>query len=321
VRNLLLVLACGCTVVDPFDASDPSESEVVSLSVIPPCPTGQWCLETPPASAAGIRMNEVWAFDEDDVFAVGHFGTILRRVNGNDWYAMSSGTTAHLTAVWGTSPSDVWVGGTTSTLLHYDGSSWSQISTSLSNIDSISGSGPSDVWFVGGGGAMHWDGSDFTTAFGGATLLSVSASGSNDVWISGESVYVRHYNGTSWSTHSPPLVPLQVGSTFKAVFARTPDDVWAAGTVLRSETMRWNGSSWRVYGTDVKGALLRSISGQSANDVWGVGNIRVAHFDGGTTWTTETPFGTSGVTLWAITTVPGHAWIVGSNGLIAHRAL
>ena len=315
MRYLVLVLACGCTVVEPFAASDPDESEV-SLSLIEACPTGQWCIETPPAEVATTKLHGVWAIDEDDVFAVGNGGTILRRVNGNDWFAMSSGTTTNLTTVWGSSSSDVWVGSTSSLVLHYDGTSWSQISAPISNVDSIWGSSSSSVWFIGSGVTMHWDGSSFTATSGTTTLLSVSGTGANDAWIGGANIYLRHYNGTAWLTSMPQLS----GSTYRAVFARTPTDAWAAGVVPKYETTHWDGAKWTPYKTDVRGAFMISISGQSANDVWAVGSGRVAHWTGGPSWSTELPFG-SNVSLWAITTVPGHAWIVGNDGLIAHRAL
>lgn len=45
--------------------------------------------------------------------------------NGRDgdtlWSAMSSGTTADLHAVWGSSSSDVFAVGTDGTILHYEG--------------------------------------------------------------------------------------------------------------------------------------------------------------------------------------------------------
>ena len=42
-----------------------------------------------------------------------------------EWRQMYSGTTTQLWDVWGSSPSDVFVVGDNSTILHYDGTSWS----------------------------------------------------------------------------------------------------------------------------------------------------------------------------------------------------
>ena len=315
MRRLLLLLACGCTVADPFAASDPDESEVVSLSVIEPCPAAQWCVEPPPPSVAPtITLRAVWAIDEDDVFAVGDAGTILRRVNNTDWYPMQSGTTSNLLGVWGSSSSDVWAGGASSTLLHYDGTSWSQVSTQIPNVDSIWGSGPSDVWFVGSTRVLHWNGSGLANAasFTGP-LLAVSGSGPNDVWVTGANTYMHHYNGTSWS-----LVFPGAGSTYFAVFARTATEVWAGSVTPGKETTRWNGINWTPYKADAR-VFFHSIAGEAANDLWAAGNSLVGHWTGGPTWTTEHPFG-DGVLL-SVTTVPGHLWVVGDGALIAHRAL
>lgn len=317
MRGLLLLLACGCTVADPF-ASDPEKSEVASLSLIEACPVGQWCVEAPPAELAAVNLHAVWALDENDVFAVGDGGAIIRRVNGNDWFQMASGTTTKLLSVWGSSASDVWVGSASSVLLHYDGTSWSQVTAPISNVDSIWGLSPTDAWFVGSSTVMHWNGSSFALASGvTGTLDRVSGTGPNDVWVSTENSYLRHYNGTLWST----MAPGSVGVSFRTVFARTATDVWAATFMPRLETTRWNGSKWTPYRTDVKGAFLSSISGQSANDVWGAGNSRIAHWTGsGGMWFTEEPFGID-ATLWSVTTVPGHAWVVGDSGVIGHRLL
>jgi hypothetical protein len=48
---------------------------------------------------------------------VGYGGTILH-YNGTSWSSVSSGTTRFLFGVWGTSASDVWVVGDVGTILH-----------------------------------------------------------------------------------------------------------------------------------------------------------------------------------------------------------
>ena len=313
MRALLLLLVVGCTVAEPF-AGGPEESEVAQRSVIEVCPTGQWCIESPPPEIPSTAMlHAVWALDENDVFAVGDGGAILRRLNGTDWFAMPSGTTSNLRSVWGSGPSDVWAGGVSGTLLHYNGTSWSLVSAPIPNVDAIWGTGPNHVWFVGSSTALRWNGSSFT-AFGfGGTLLSVSGTSPTDVWVTGENMYLRRYNGQTWTKMMPP----GTGMSYFAVFARTFTDVWAATTIPRMETTRWNGTSWNVYKTDVRGLFFKSVAGESANDIWATGNSRVSHFTG-TTWTSEEPFGPD-QTLWSVTTAPGHVWVVGDDALIAHR--
>jgi hypothetical protein len=318
VRGLLLALACGCTVADPNAARDPEESEVSSLSTIAACPTGQWCVETPNDMTRGPRLHAVSAVDASDVFAVGDNGTILRRQDDTEWIAMASGTNANLRSVWAISSSDVWAGGPSGTLLHFDGTSWSSVGAPMPTVDAIWGSSSSNVWFVGSTVVLRWNGSSFTTfGIGAVALASVSGTGPSDVWVSGESANLRRYNGTSWTT----IVP-GIGSTMWAVLAVATNDVWAAGMIPGRETTHYNGIKWTTIKTSLSSsntAQFKSMSAEATNDVWGVGNSKIGHWNG-TAWSVEEPFGTE-QNLWSVSTAPGHVWIVGEGGLIAHRAL
>ena len=61
-----------------------------------------------------------------------------------------------LSAVWGSSGSDVFAVGGGGTILHYDGSSWSGMSSGTSNgLAGVWGSSGSDVFAVGGGAAQY----------------------------------------------------------------------------------------------------------------------------------------------------------------------
>jgi hypothetical protein len=75
-----------------------------------------------------------------------------------------SGTTKFLKSVWGapsnggTASKDVWAVGEVGTILHWDGTSWSE-SPSGTNEDlaDVWGSGAHDVWAVGySGNILHW---------------------------------------------------------------------------------------------------------------------------------------------------------------------
>jgi len=45
----------------------------------------------------------------------------------SDWTPIDSGTTAPFSSVWGSSGSDVFVGGVGGIMRHYDGSTWSEM--------------------------------------------------------------------------------------------------------------------------------------------------------------------------------------------------
>lgn len=304
-----ILLLVGCVTLDPDDEVAPALS--TSQGFVTACPAGTWCVETAPVSSSTL-LHGVWAATADDVFAVGDGGTILRRTN-DVWSAMASGTTSNLRAVWGSSSTDVWVGGASQTLIHFDGVSWSRVGGATADINAAWGSSANDAWFVGGGFVMHASGGQVSSTSFPGTLLSVSGTGPGDVWATGESLNVRRYNGTVWTTTTTGL-----GTTHLAVLAISPDDAWASAALPGKEAAHWDGSKWTIVGTGR--AVFNFMAALGKNDVWGVGTaLRVGHWTG-SAWTVEQPFGTVG-SLWSVTTVPGHAWLVGDGGLIAHRSL
>jgi len=310
MRWVYLVLLAGCVTQEPDPGGDPQTGEWQGM--VTACSSGTWCVETAPVSS-GTLIHGVWAVSAEDVFAVGDSGIILRRTN-DTWTTMTSGITANLIAVWGSSSSDVWAGGIAGKLLHFNGTAWSAVSGVTTDVNAIWGSSASDVWFVGQGTAVHWNGSAFSAMSGlGGTLLAVAGTGPSDVWITGESSNVRHFNGTSWTTALTGVSP----SMF-TVHAVGANDVWVSNSVSGKETVHWNGSKWTAVSAGK--AVFNSMSSLDADDIWGVGPLhRTGHWDG-SAWTVEQPLGTTG-TLWGVTTVPGHAWFVGDGGLIAHRSL
>ena len=62
----------------------------------------------------------MWGSSASDVFAVGQNGTILH-YDGSSWSSMSSGTSNELLGVWGSSASDAFAVGSWSTILDYSG--------------------------------------------------------------------------------------------------------------------------------------------------------------------------------------------------------
>jgi len=102
----------------------------------------------------GDGLAGVWGSSGSDVFAVGWDGTILH-YDGSSWSSMSSGTSNGLAEVWGSSGSDVFAVGSWGTIVHYDGSSWSSMSSDTSHrLEGVWGSSGSDVFAVGNYGTI-----------------------------------------------------------------------------------------------------------------------------------------------------------------------
>ena len=98
---------------------------------------------------SGARIVDVWGSSSSDVFAVGVNGTILH-YDGTSWSAMTSGTTVLLYGIWGSSASDVFAAGVSGTILHYNGTTWSAMTSGTGySLYGIWGSSGSDVFAVG----------------------------------------------------------------------------------------------------------------------------------------------------------------------------
>lgn len=132
----------------------------------------------------------IWA-DEHEVVAVGPEGNV-QRLRGDTWTVENVGNIARLTAVWGRSGQDLFVGTFGGALLHFDGSRWSEIAqlggvtcSARIPIEHIWGAG-SHVWVHTSSQLSRWDGSALTT-FGNWTCSSLMALDRiNNVWGTAE---------------------------------------------------------------------------------------------------------------------------------------
>ena len=187
---------------DALDASTDDAGDVQPRT----CSEDDVCHTTLPPKSF---LRDVWSAGDGVVWAVGWSdrqliaapGTILRW-DGKAW-ASQFKAEGRLNAIWGSSPTDIWVGGDGG-LFHGTGPSsaaitWTKVRTEP--IQSIWGSGPNDVWAVGhtkdwrvffDGKVLHYQG---PSADGGdgweidpissraAAYVKVWGSSADDVWI------------------------------------------------------------------------------------------------------------------------------------------
>jgi hypothetical protein len=102
----------------------------------------------------GGVLRGVWAGAPNDVFAVGldENGGFIIHNDGSSWSRMDSPPTPNgLADVWGSSGSDVYAVGE-ETILHYDGSRWTQVSQEGG--EEVFGLSSTDVYVVGGNGSV-----------------------------------------------------------------------------------------------------------------------------------------------------------------------
>ncbi len=70
-----------------------------------------------------FHPQAIWGSGADDVWVVGSSGTVVR-YNGEAWEEIETPFTSRLNSVTGTGPDDVWVGGLENIIAHYDGTQW-----------------------------------------------------------------------------------------------------------------------------------------------------------------------------------------------------
>lgn len=99
-----------------------------------------------PVSSVFIdRLTSIWGSSSGEVLMVGARG-ILGGKPGQ-WRVPTQVTEEHLGASWFGSASDIWVGGTNGTLIHWDGMKWSPTASGTTEVvTSLWGSSSDQVW-------------------------------------------------------------------------------------------------------------------------------------------------------------------------------
>jgi hypothetical protein len=135
--------------------------------------------------------------------------------------------------------------------------------------------------------AMHWDGSSWSVVSTGIlnqSLVSVSAVSSNDVWAVGNDraglyVITMHWNGSNWSVvNIPEIANNQIyGSDVVGI---SSNDAWVVGYYESLETggtvplmLHWDGTQWTEFERDwgVAPDFLTAVAAVSGKDVWTTG--------------------------------------------------
>jgi hypothetical protein len=198
-------------------------------------------------------------------------------------------------------------------ILHWDGTSWTQLpspnpgglSDVLSGVAAISAS---DAWAVGyyyNGTALrtlilHWDGTSWTQVSSPNTgtdnvLSSVSAASASNAWAVGyynngtaRQTLTEHWNGSYWKrVASPNPGGTSHDNILNKVASTSATNAWAVGTynngtAPQTLTEHWNGSYWkRVASPDPGGTsrdnTLNGVAAIAGGDAWAVGYYYLRH--------------------------------------------
>ena len=212
----------------------------------------------------------------------------------------------YINAIWGTSASDIWVGGTNgpNALQRWNGTSWTSTAYGT-DVLGLWGTSATNVYAVGSTKIQHFDGTSWTdlTSNASSPLLSVWGSSASDIYAGGfAGTLVHSTDGVTFS--SVPSTGIGV-EPISAIWGTSSTDVWVGATFV----YHWNGAAWAPVNTGVSN--LRAIWGSSSTDIWmGATSGNMAHLSGGT-WTT-----------WAVGSADvGGIWGTGANDVyMANRA-
>jgi len=204
---------------------------LVLLLVLPFVVSGapyEWIVVSNPIQNEATALTDVYMLSSSDGWAVGTGGKILHW-NGATWSVVSSPTGETLNSVFMISSTDGWIVGHDGTILHWDGTTWNDVSIPPS-----------------------------------FTLWDVFMLSNNNGWAVGAAGIIIKWDGTSWSPITSPTT-----SALYSVFMISPTDGWAVG---EGEIIHWGGSSWSPVDDPLTENVYRSVFMIDSNEGWAVGS-------------------------------------------------
>jgi hypothetical protein len=280
----------------------------------------------PVASGTTRDLLGIWGSGPKDIWVAGQSNTVLH-YDGSKWTAQTLGPPIDIYGAWVQSNGDAWFAANDG-VRRYSGGAFSTPRPNKRRLRATWGSGPNDVWFVGAAAhVLHWNGTSFTQVLGNTAeeiFSDVWASGPDDVWAvhDGTTQPLWRSDGRTWTRAS-----LGTGQTGKVIWGSSKTDVWIVGknflhhdgasfTVvppmnqIRDPQGIWGsgpkdvwvseygGRVWRYDGTAwtsmvTGGANVGRLWGSGPADIWlAGGGGKMWHYDGAS-WQNR-----PGITYW-----------------------
>lgn len=146
--------------------------------------------------------NSLRGSGANDILAAGNAGQI-RRWDGNSWNLITSGTTNNLEKVFVLDSTHAYFGGASGTVLFWDGNGITNLNfpDATKRVSAIWGTSPTNIWFgttPTPGAWWHYDGISFTEFQSNAPgLFTMHGLNANDIYSDGNLV-VEHFDGANW---------------------------------------------------------------------------------------------------------------------------
>ena len=216
-----------------------------------------WRLETYPVSSS--QLYGVWGSGPSDVWAVGTIQQMYHW-NGSSWQRSAFGTTADYYGVYGTSSSNVYAVG--SSVVHYDGTAWTQISISGAGLVHCVWVSTDNHVFLGGSNKLiHNDGTGWKTITFGSIGMGFSLWGTHAGNVYGvyEGGYLAHWNGAGAAAYQNST------NNLYGVWGTYGSDIWICG---KAHTIRhFDGTKW-ITQNQLSSDIFMSKVDSAGNVLW-----------------------------------------------------
>jgi photosystem II stability/assembly factor-like uncharacterized protein len=279
-------------------------------------------------------LEDIYFADNDNGWAVGRQGKIIRTTNGGtSWSTQNSTTTKDLNKIFMVNSSAGYAVGDGGTVLKYNGTTWSTLSIGFSQdmygvyfLDASTG------WVSGDWGCIKMTtdgGSTWTTQMNNSiysnTFNDLHMLSSTEGWAVGSSGRVLRYDGTNWTSVSNPASSNL--NDLHAVSFTSSNDGFMSGQ--SSGMYYWDGSGWSTFNTDLSSNsyhiydvhMISSTLGYAATTPGFGGQGIILKYDGNS-WAKDYEYGGMNSELFTgiTSTSNGNIYVVASTGMIKMKS-
>ena len=170
-------------------------------------------------------FNSIWCNPAGDTVLVAANNGYVFRKSGPSWeWLTADASRRHFYDLDGTSAHDIYAVGQGGLIVHFDGSTWTEMATGVKDtLRAIDG----PVAVGDNGVVLRRNGSSWKAENTGTTasLNAVCYLGDNDVWAVGDGGQVIHYDGSEWKVYLRTLYTVDL----TAVWGATSKDIWFGG--------------------------------------------------------------------------------------------
>ncbi|WP_346042968.1 hypothetical protein [Actinomadura chokoriensis] len=258
---------------------------------------------------------------------------VVRRYTGSSWkeYPLRGWSGDGGIGTISTYGAETWIsarrtwGDTPGYLGRFDGSAFQRVAGVHSEGDRVS-TGPAGTWLYNGPGSVHRrNGSAWTPVPIPEEMRSVNdvqARTATDAWLVGDRYTdagnhslpaLAHFDGTSWTSVTPPELPAGVNDWITKVVPVAADDVWV---IMNGYLAHWSGGAWTVVPAPENAGILYDLAVDASGTPWVAGSPggdpNLYRYSGGAWELATLPTGTR---VNGITVLPGTStvWGVGFN--------